>query len=471
MKSYLMDRVYEREVATLEFTSGSSDEEETLLPPLAGGATGSGSGKGSSLSGKNSLVFHHIRTPPTGSGHGNHATFGGGGSKRFLPSETEAETGEADAEDGTEAGEPEGEGEGEGEDSGTGTGAGEEDGRQVEDSMDDGDRLHNHHHHHNNGTMHQRDGHKKKRVVKSAEAAAATPRKALAVPTDDQGNPLLPLTVGVITLHSLGCVIWDRPAFHNKRYIWPPGYHTSRPYNSCIDADAQTVYHSTILDGGSGPIFDVYADDNLDQHFQAPTPTGAWTAIVKQVNALRGREYTNSASGPDFFGLSNSTISMLIERLPEAERCTHYQRKTFSTVPMTAPGMTNPNPSSSAMGIPTAASSHHGSIPATSLPATPPTLNVPSSSLVSSNVPMAAVTLNAPNLPTPVPTIISSASASASAPAPAPAPAPVPVSVTNTMNVALPRSSLDILSSAATLPSPPPPVDHDLDLDLDEPTN
>lgn len=172
---------------------------------------------------------------------------------------------------------------------------------------------------------------KKKRVVKSAEAAAATPRKVAAFPVDAAGQPILPLTVGVVTLHETGRIVHDRPTFHNKRYIWPVGFHSSRLYLSAVDAEQQATYHSRILDGGTGPIFDVYADDNPEQRFQSPTPTGAWTAIVKQVNALRGREYANSASGPDFFGLSNPTISMIIENLPEAKRCTQYQRKVYET--------------------------------------------------------------------------------------------------------------------------------------------
>lgn len=182
---------------------------------------------------------------------------------------------------------------------------------------------------------------KKKRIVKSAEAAAATPRKAMDVPTDEHGRPTLPITVGMVTLYSAG-VIADQPNFHNKRYIWPIGFHSTRPYMSAIDVDAQTVYHSRILDGPNGPIFDVYAEDNPDQHYQSPTPTGAWTAIVKQVNAIRGRDYSNSASGPDFFGLSNPTIGLLIEKLPGSDKCTQYQRKTYETVPGLPPRPVRP---------------------------------------------------------------------------------------------------------------------------------
>jgi len=181
------------------------------------------------------------------------------------------------------------------------------------------------------GDDHPTSGGKRKRVVKTAEAAAATPKKVAAVPMDEQGNAILPITIGLVTLHSAGKIIHDRPAYHNKRYIYPVGFHSSRPYNSAISPEIQTIYHSRILEGEAGPIFDVFAEDQPAEHYSASTPTGAWTAVVKVVNSRRGKDYTNSASGPDFFGLSNSTISMIIDRLSGAELCLQYQRKVYET--------------------------------------------------------------------------------------------------------------------------------------------
>lgn len=181
------------------------------------------------------------------------------------------------------------------------------------------------------GDDHPASGGKRKRVVKTAEAAAATPKKVAAVPMDEQGNAILPITIGLVTLHSAGEIIHDRPAYHNKRYIYPVGFHSSRPYNSAINPEVQTIYHSRIMEGEAGPVFDVFAEDQPTEHYSASTPTGAWTAVVKVVNSRRGKDYTNSASGPDFFGLSNSTISMIIDRLPGAGLCLQYQRKVYET--------------------------------------------------------------------------------------------------------------------------------------------
>ena len=200
-------------------------------------------------------------------------------------------------------------------------------------------------------------GGKRKRIVKTAEAAAATPRKVVAFPMDEGGRPILPITVGVVTLHATGTVVHDRPTFHNKRYIWPIGYHSSRPYLSLYgeapeagtgpQQQPQITYHSRILDGGAGPIFEVVSDEDPHQRYQSSTPTGAWTAVVKAVNAARGRDYANSASGPDFFGLSNPTISMIIENLSGAELCTQYQRKIYET----STGAPPPIPGASGGGV------------------------------------------------------------------------------------------------------------------------
>ena len=53
-------------------------------------------------------------------------------------------------------------------------------------------------------------------------------RKIQPVPMDEQGNVILPLQIGILTLHSLGKVDFERDLFHNERYIYPIGYTISR---------------------------------------------------------------------------------------------------------------------------------------------------------------------------------------------------------------------------------------------------
>lgn len=84
-------------------------------------------------------------------------------------------------------------------------------------------------------------------------ALSSKVRKVQAIERDEAGNVKLPVTVGIITIMSLGHVVYDREAFHNERYIWPVGYKMSRSYNSMIDPQQQTIYTCSVIDDGESP--------------------------------------------------------------------------------------------------------------------------------------------------------------------------------------------------------------------------
>ncbi|KAF9013131.1 F/Y rich C-terminus-domain-containing protein [Cyathus striatus] len=148
------------------------------------------------------------------------------------------------------------------------------------------------------------------------------------VPRDKQGKPMLPLNVGIMTVIRLGTVCM-REHFHTERYIFPVGYEVTRRYLSTIDPNIEVVYHCTILDGGDGPKFQIVPSDIPDRPVIAGTATGAWSSIVKQANAIRNRQHSNSVSGPDFFGLGQNTIKHLIQELPNANRLRDYVWQNF----------------------------------------------------------------------------------------------------------------------------------------------
>ncbi|KIJ64616.1 hypothetical protein HYDPIDRAFT_90370 [Hydnomerulius pinastri MD-312] len=148
------------------------------------------------------------------------------------------------------------------------------------------------------------------------------------VPRDKKGRPLLPLNVGIMTVVNLGEVCM-REHFHTERYIFPVGYEVTRRYHSTVDPTSEAVYHCSILDGGDGPKFQIVASDVPDRPMIAGTATGAWSTIVKQANAIRNRQHSNSVSGPDFFGLGQNTIKHLIQELPNADRLRDYVWQHF----------------------------------------------------------------------------------------------------------------------------------------------
>jgi hypothetical protein len=98
---------------------------------------------------------------------------------------------------------------------------------------------------------------------------------------------------------------------------------------STLDPNSEVVYHCTILDGGDGPKFQIVPSDVPDRTVIAGTATGAWSNIVKQANAIRSRQHSNSVSGPDFFGLGQNTIKHLIQELPNADRLRDYVWQNF----------------------------------------------------------------------------------------------------------------------------------------------
>ncbi|KAG0378455.1 hypothetical protein BGX24_003813 [Mortierella sp. AD032] len=154
-------------------------------------------------------------------------------------------------------------------------------------------------------------------------------RKVQVLEKDENGNIKFPVTIGIITIMKIGHVVSDREAFHNERYIWPVGYTMSRSYNSMVNPNEQTVYTCSVIDDGEAPKFQIDAEDQPGKPIIAGTATGAWTHVVKTANAIRKRDHSNSASGPDYFGFSNATIAKMIQDLPHADECKSYISQRF----------------------------------------------------------------------------------------------------------------------------------------------
>ncbi|KAI8373154.1 uncharacterized protein BYT42DRAFT_616328 [Radiomyces spectabilis] len=157
------------------------------------------------------------------------------------------------------------------------------------------------------------------------------------VDRDENGNYILPVEIDSWTVVDLGTIIYDRPAYHNQRYIYPVNYTVRKWYRSMTDPKSDTQYTCRILDNGREPKFEVTADD-CPMTYSGPTPTTVWTIIVRRAFAIRNQEYGHNPVGPDFFGLRKNTIAKMIQDLPNASKCSQYVWQNFEPARFNKPG-------------------------------------------------------------------------------------------------------------------------------------
>lgn len=136
----------------------------------------------------------------------------------------------------------------------------------------------------------------------------------------------LPMRLGnSLVLVSLGTIVYDRPAFHNGRYIYPAGFCTERYTASMKDPSVKEWYVSEIVDnGGDHPIFRVYPKNDPDTCFEGPKPSRPWLAVIRESKKGTRGQSQATISGPESFGLAHPVIQDMISRLPNADRCSNF---------------------------------------------------------------------------------------------------------------------------------------------------
>eukprot|EP01135_Chromosphaera_perkinsii_P000588 Nk52_evm9s128 gene=Nk52_evmTU9s128 len=160
--------------------------------------------------------------------------------------------------------------------------------------------------------------------VRTPGTGGGKPRRAPAIPKDENGNVILPFKLGGITYHSLG-KINPKPGFHSDKYIWPVGFTSSRIFFSIKNPDNKIRYMSRIVDDEDGPKFEVSSEEDPEIVISGPSPTKSWATILRAVNEARKKpDARNSVSGPEYFGFAAPAVQELFQKLPNAEKCTTY---------------------------------------------------------------------------------------------------------------------------------------------------
>lgn len=150
------------------------------------------------------------------------------------------------------------------------------------------------------------------------------------VPLDPSGRPVFPITLGGLTIYSLGEIVSDRPGFHDEGAIYPVGFCSTRVYASMRRPDQRCLYTCQIKDGGSGPRFEIVPEDEPGSALAGPTADACHAQLLAAIGAARGRPYPElESAGADFFGFSHPAVHNLIQSCPGARKCSTYHWVRF----------------------------------------------------------------------------------------------------------------------------------------------
>ncbi|XP_072551212.1 transforming growth factor beta regulator 1 isoform X2 [Salminus brasiliensis] len=170
-----------------------------------------------------------------------------------------------------------------------------------------------------------------KKMSKKRKVSEGGARKLVQpIPLDSSGRPVFPITLGGLTIYSLGEIITDRVHFHDEYAIYPVGFCSTRVFASMKNPEQQCLYTCQIKDGGQGPQFEIVPEEDPQNAIVASSAQSCHTDLLKAIAAKRGLPLTNVVpSGADFFGFSHPTIQNLIQSCPGARKCSNYNWVRF----------------------------------------------------------------------------------------------------------------------------------------------
>ncbi|KAL4229703.1 transforming growth factor beta regulator 1 [Mactra antiquata] len=149
------------------------------------------------------------------------------------------------------------------------------------------------------------------------------------IPLDNIGRPIFPLTIGDLTVHSIGEIVSDRSGFHTSNSIFPVGYCSTRVYANINTPEKQCLYTCKITDGANGPMFEIETEDN-SKTFRSRFLSECHSQLLRALNQARGSKLVETTGkGPDFFGLSHPVVQNLIQSCPGAKKCNGYKWVKF----------------------------------------------------------------------------------------------------------------------------------------------
>lgn len=164
------------------------------------------------------------------------------------------------------------------------------------------------------------------------------------IQTNENGDVIFPISLSSsLVLVSLGKIVYDRPNFHTKKYIYSPGFISEHLYSNINNPKEKVWYQSLIIDNGSSsPVFRVQLKEDPSIFFDGNSPSNPWLTLFKKINEKRENKSKPSAmvtvSGPEFYGLSHPITQFLMRKLENVEKCENIEfSRIFSTIKAKAP--------------------------------------------------------------------------------------------------------------------------------------
>ncbi|GAB0096609.1 transforming growth factor beta regulator 1 [Sergentomyia squamirostris] len=163
--------------------------------------------------------------------------------------------------------------------------------------------------------------------LKKQQMAQGKAAQMVEITIDANGHPTqYPFSVGHLTISSLGEIVHDRPGFHTEQWIYPVGYTAMRIYGSIRDPRRKTIYTCKIVDGGSGPVFEITIESDPDILISGATPDACHATLLQYLNGtIDLRNMVMRPQGDWFFGLAHPTIMTLLQNFPAAKKCSQFR--------------------------------------------------------------------------------------------------------------------------------------------------
>lgn len=160
------------------------------------------------------------------------------------------------------------------------------------------------------------------------------------------------LRIGSLILHSIGQLLPHQiqcGKFHNREYIYPVGFKTSRFYWSYRTLYKRCRYVCSIHDNQGSPEFQIKVVETgqEDIQYKDSSPAGVWVNILAPLEKMRREadlvKMFPSLMGPeDLFGLSEPNIVKVLESLPGSDLLQNYNFKYGRSPLIEMPPAINP---------------------------------------------------------------------------------------------------------------------------------